>query len=79
MQMHITNTVGSQHSHIQGINTRITLGICRVPTVGASVARHNYKKILVEKTSTFIVVTTGTQEHRKIGTRGKDTAPISSI
>ena len=23
--------------------------MCRVPTVGASVARHNYKKILVEK------------------------------
>ena len=59
------------------LNVRVTA--CRVPTVGASVARHNYKKILVEKTSTFIVVTTGTQEHRKIGTRGKDTAPISSI
>ena len=25
MQMHITDTVGSQHSHIPGINTRITL------------------------------------------------------
>ena len=69
-------------AYLQRFNKIATQGapqMCRVPTVGASVARHNYKKILVEKTSTFIVVITGTQEHRKIGTRGKDTAPISSI
>ena len=43
--------------------------LCRVPTVGASVARHNYKKILVEKTSTFIGNNrnSGTQENRNAG------------
>ena len=37
--------------------------------MGASVARHNYKKILVEKTSTFIGNNrnSGTQENRNAG------------